>query len=69
MAIILGIVYSPPKAGLPHLLMYKNDVLGARPCTSVAQGDAFLAKIMPELQAKIAGDKKKEKAKAARKKS
>jgi hypothetical protein len=55
MAYISATVYSPPKPGLPHLavLLYEGDVLAARACNSIAAGEAFIAKIMPELQAKI----------------
>jgi hypothetical protein len=47
MAYISGVVYDPPKAGLPHVavLLHDGEVLAARAFNSIAAGEAFIAKI------------------------
>jgi hypothetical protein len=50
MAKVQGAIYGPPLAGLPPVavILYENEVIGARAVPSVAAGDAFLAKMMQE---------------------
>jgi hypothetical protein len=55
MAYMTGEVLVPKKQGIPFMavLMFEGEVLAARPFKTLAEGEAFIAKIMPELQAKI----------------
>jgi hypothetical protein len=55
MSKIRGAVYSPPLGGLPPVavILYENEVIGARTVPSVEAGDAFLAKMMQEFSGMV----------------
>jgi len=58
MADVHGVVYDPPSAGFPPVVVifYEGEVIGARAAPSVEAGEAFLAKVINEFAAKIAGE-------------
>jgi hypothetical protein len=55
MARIRGAVYAPPMEGLPPIavILYENEVIGARAVPSVEAGDAFLAKMIQEFSGMV----------------
>jgi len=58
MAYVTGAVYDPPSHGLPYLavLLHKGEVITSKAFKSPEAGAAFLATIVPQLQAKIDAD-------------
>lgn len=56
MSYLDGVVYSPPSAEYPALIViFKSDgdILAARAAPSVEEADAFLARVVEEVRAKI----------------
>ena len=55
MAYLTGEVLIPRKPGIPFMaiLMFEGEVLAARPFKTLAEGEAFIARIMPEFQTNI----------------
>ncbi len=54
-----GVVYDPPGAGLPYLavVLHNNEVVVARAVSSVAAGEALIAKVFEDFAAaKARGD-------------
>ncbi|WP_295460744.1 hypothetical protein [uncultured Pseudomonas sp.] len=48
-----GVVYDPPGAGLPYLavVLHNNEVVVARAVSSVAAGEALIAKVFEDFAA------------------
>jgi hypothetical protein len=55
MSKVRGAVYPPPIEGLPPVavILYENEVIGARAVPSVEVGDAFLARMMQEFSGMV----------------
>ncbi len=56
MAYMSAVVYDPPRAGFPYLAVIfqpDGEVLVARSTKTLEQGEALIAKVMAEFQAKI----------------
>lgn len=55
MAKVRGAVYGPPSSGLPPIavILYENEVVGARTVPSVEAGEAFLAKMLQEFSGMV----------------
>jgi hypothetical protein len=71
MAYVTGAVYEPPFDGLPYLavLLHEGEVVTSKAFKSPEAGAAFLATIVPQLQAKIDADPHISKKKKVRRKA